>query len=186
MKTVQVEGKYRHFVTGEFKSQAVRMTDDDYSKALDSLVITCVDVVAVHKGEILLGKRAIEPNPDWWVAGGRMMPGESFEEAAARNVKRELGLDVEPYLFEYLNTHSVVWPTRAQPPQDHGCHEVIITMVLPLTNEEVDNIKPNQEYERLWWLPVKKVVSNHSQFHPALVQHARDVINFLAKQYHCH
>ncbi len=169
----------RHYVTGDFKSHAVRMSEDDYSKALDSLVITCVDIVVAHKGLMLIGKRTIEPQSGWWIIGGRMIPGESFTEAAARNVKRELNLNIKPFRFKYLNTQSMVLPIRAQPPKNHGCHMVSIAMTLTITNKEAKDIKLNEEYEELKWMSPKDIIKeNLLKPHPALVQHAKDLIAF--------
>lgn len=175
MEAVKVDGRYRHFVTGEFNSHAGFLPDEIYTKVLDNIVITCVDIVVVHQGKILLGKRAIEPNKDWWVVGGRMKPGESFEDAAARNIKRELNLEAQPSSFQYLNTQSLVWPSRAQAPKEHGCHDVVITMVLRITAEEKKNIKPNNEYEEIRWISPSEILTGCFKPHPALVQHAKDL-----------
>ena len=113
MKVVRVEESYRHFVTGEFKSHAEFLPDEIYSKVLDNIVITCVDIIVCHAGKMLLGKRAIEPQSDWWIIRGKMKPGESFNEAATRNVRRELGLNIKPYLFQYLSSTSLVWVSSA-------------------------------------------------------------------------
>jgi len=169
----------RHYVAPDFKSYAVRMSDGDYSKALDSLVIACVDIVIVHKELMLIGKRTVEPQSGWWIIGGRMIPGESFTEAAARNVKRELSLNIKPFRFKYLNTQSMVSPIRAQPPKNHGCHTVSIAMTLTITNNEAKDIKSSEEYEELKWMSPKDIVNGNSlKPHPALVQHAKDLIDF--------
>lgn len=42
--------------------------------------------------QVLLGKRIVEPQPDWWFMGGRMRCGESPEASVVRLVKRELQL----------------------------------------------------------------------------------------------
>lgn len=55
----------RHFVTGEFKPPAAFLSDEDYSKMLDSMVIACIDCILLNrKGEMLLGKRKSEPLKD--------------------------------------------------------------------------------------------------------------------------
>jgi hypothetical protein len=59
------------------------MPDEEYGRALDCLVKACCDViVSVADGaraagtdmeeKIFLGRRQVEPQPDWWFIGGRM------------------------------------------------------------------------------------------------------------------
>ena len=70
-----------HFVTGDFRPQKVFLPDKEYGLALDALVKGCADVL-LTRGEgaslrILLGKRKVEPQPDWWFVGGRTRPGDT-------------------------------------------------------------------------------------------------------------
>lgn len=162
-----------HFVTGKFISRTQRLTDIEYAAALDSLVIACVDCVLTCKNEILIGRRMREPQADWWVIGGRMQPGETFAESAARHCRRELSLTIAPDRFRYLNTVSQVWGRRAQPPQENGCHTVAITMTAEVTPTERAAIKPNDEYRTVWWLPLRDVATEKS-FHQSLRQCAKD------------
>ena len=53
-------------------------------------------VVRDARGRVLLVRRANEPSRGLWsVPGGRIEPGESAREAAAREVREETGLEVE-------------------------------------------------------------------------------------------
>jgi len=168
----------RHFVTGNFKSHATYLSDEDYAKVLDNVVIACVDCILVNKdGEMLLGKRTFEPQPDWWIVGGRMQPGESFELAATRILKRELSLAIAPSRFHYLATYSFVWARRAESPQENGSHTISIIMVAQLKDAEIAKITPNKEHEKLQWIQPKKVLRETS-FHPGLRKYARDLINY--------
>lgn len=80
-----------------------------YTEIIEVLPIFCVDVVAQNaRGEYLLIKRANEPKKDeWWVIGGRVLKGETLEDAAIRKVKEETSLqvrDIRPIgYFELLN-----------------------------------------------------------------------------------
>jgi hypothetical protein len=70
-----------HFITstdGSFTSHRKFLSDETYSEALDSIVKGCSDVLIVDstKTKVLLGKRLVHPQPDYWFMGGRMMPGE--------------------------------------------------------------------------------------------------------------
>jgi 8-oxo-dGTP diphosphatase len=53
-------------------------------------------VVVVRDGEVLLGRRAKDPNRGKWVVpGGGVRPFESVAEAGRRELREETGLDVE-------------------------------------------------------------------------------------------
>ena len=69
---------------------------DEYKKIIEVLPILCVDVVVRSKnGQCLLIKRANEPLKGvWWVIGGRVMKGETLEQAAVRKVREEAGMNV--------------------------------------------------------------------------------------------
>ena len=125
-----------HFVTGDFTPQKVFLPDREYGLALDALVKGCADVL-LTRGEgaalrILLGKRKVEPQPDWWFVGGRTRPGDTPAEGAARNVKRELGLAIETRRFVHVNTYSFVWNYRQQAPTTNGTADASTVFELPL------------------------------------------------------
>ena len=70
---------------------------EQYKQIIEVLPILCVDVVVTNtRGEYLLIRRANEPRKgQWWVIGGRLLKGETLEEAVVRKVKEETSLNVE-------------------------------------------------------------------------------------------
>ena len=70
---------------------------DKYVDIVKDLPILCADIVLQNtRGEYLLIKRNNEPLKDeWWVIGGRVLKGETMEEAAIRKVKQETGLQIK-------------------------------------------------------------------------------------------
>lgn len=70
---------------------------EHYQQIIEVLPILCVDVVVKNsRGEILLIKRDNEPRQgEWWVIGGRVLKGETLEQAVIRKVQEETGLTVE-------------------------------------------------------------------------------------------
>ena len=67
-----------------------------YKRIIDLLPILCVDAAVLHKGKYILVKRKNEPvKGGWWVPGGRVLKGETMEEAVIRKTKEELGIKVK-------------------------------------------------------------------------------------------
>ncbi len=59
-------------------------------------LIPCVGGIVRHDGRLLLVRRGQEPaRGTWSVPGGRVEPGESDQQATAREVLEETGLRVE-------------------------------------------------------------------------------------------
>ncbi len=55
-----------------------------------------VDCVSVKDGKVLLVKRAHKPFNGYWVLpGGHVEQGETIRDAAVREMREELGLDIE-------------------------------------------------------------------------------------------
>jgi mutator protein MutT len=56
-----------------------------------------VGAIVIHEGRVLLIKRGKEPlKGRWLVPGGTVELGETLEEAVAREVREETGLEVRP------------------------------------------------------------------------------------------
>ncbi len=68
-----------------------------YNKIIEVLPILCVDVIIRNsQGHCLLIKRFNEPKKGlWWVIGGRVLKGESCNEAAIRKIREEVSLSVQ-------------------------------------------------------------------------------------------
>ncbi len=177
----------RQYVTGERQKLGTFLPDATYAAALDALVICCADAVILHQGLWLIAKRAWEPHPDWWVIGGRMRKGELIEQALRRNLRRELHLDIpEDRLRNIIGYYSQIWDTRAWEPTTNGCHVFSITTAVHLTDEEKASIQLNEEYTGSQWLDPSQVIEHADQFHPCLVQIARDIIHSIVVGYGSH
>lgn len=165
------------YVTGTQQKAGTFMSDATYSEALDALVVCCADAAVLHQGLWLIAKRVWEPLPDWWVIGGRMRKAELIEQAVRRNLRRELHLDIpEDRLLHIISYYSQIWDTRAWEPTTNGCHVFTITTAVHLTDEEKAHIQLNEEYADSQWVDPLQVIENSDQFHPCLVQVARDII----------
>lgn len=125
----------------------------------------------------MIARRAWEPQPDWWVIGGRMWKAELIEQALQRNLRRELQLDLpEDRLRSIIGYYNQIWDTRAQEPTTNGCHVFSITTAVQLTEAEKACMQLNEEYTDSQWVNPLHVIENADQFHPCLVQVARDIL----------
>jgi len=166
----------RHFQDGPFTSQRKRLPSVQYAMVIDNGIRSTADALLTKRGKVLIGKRRRHPCPTDWVIGGGRDPGESFRESIARNVKRELRIEISPERFHMVNrTYSLVWPTRAHPPQDHGCHDDSHLFWAEISAEEAARIRHNEEYSEIKWISPRKIAAD-DQYKPALRQMCRDLI----------
>eukprot|EP00930_Biecheleria_cincta_P007948 TRINITY_DN109276_c0_g1_i1.p1 TRINITY_DN109276_c0_g1~~TRINITY_DN109276_c0_g1_i1.p1 ORF type:complete len:240 (-),score=53.73 TRINITY_DN109276_c0_g1_i1:28-747(-) len=164
------------FITGDFTPHHLFLEDAEYGRALDALVKAVSDVLvtSADASKIYLGLRKVEPQPDWWYIGGRAKPGETPQQAAARNVRRELGLDLSASRFTVIANYSFVWAFRQQPPSDHGTADISTVHRLTLLPEEEAKVKLDEnEYRDARWFDCDEVLAG--EFHPALKQAIQDL-----------
>lgn len=81
------------------ESRLIKMTkpslipENLYKEIVSRLPICCIDVLVVFAGKFLLVKRKKIPfRNKWWLAGGRLFLGESFDAGLKRKLKEELGI----------------------------------------------------------------------------------------------
>ncbi|TDC61124.1 NUDIX hydrolase [Micromonospora sp. KC207] len=118
------------------------LPDDDYARTLDNLVQANVDVIVhTRDGRVLLGYRKDLPLRDmFWVFGGRMKVGETLVNAAARALKRELGLDIgqKPVVLNHI--YNVMWGSRSVAPEKRGFQTLLSLMTYECTDDEARSL----------------------------------------------
>ena len=108
---------------------------EHYKKILEVLPVLCVDIIIRNQNEeCLLIKRVNEPmKGQWWVIGGRVLKGESLEQAAKRKVREEVGLEVEKVEpVGYYEDVSGINPFESATP----LHSVSIVFLTHIQNEQ--------------------------------------------------
>lgn len=69
--------------------------DEEWATIVRHVPIVSVDLVVVHDGGVVLGKRTNQPAAgEWFVPGGRVQKGERLDEAVDRVAREELGVAV--------------------------------------------------------------------------------------------
>ncbi len=130
----------------------VFLPEDIYSKALDSLIVVCADIIPINRKKrlIYLASRKIKPVIGWWFIGGRIFAGEKEVDAASRIFKRETSISILPERFKFFSSHRYFMDVRAQPPQDSPCDMLGFNFTVELKPKEFKkaskNLDPN-EYE---------------------------------------
>jgi ADP-ribose pyrophosphatase YjhB (NUDIX family) len=155
------------------------LPSEEYSRALDYLVIACVDVAFLHDNKILIGKRNVYPKKGWWIIGGRMISGESPVKTAQRKAFQEAGLEIDLTRYVYINAYSTCFAQRSQEPQNNGLHSINLTYLLLLNDHEKEQIKLiNTEYEDLRWIKLDQVgsfIDVNDELDRALLQIVQDI-----------
>lgn len=160
------------YIEKGFRSYYSFIDGTAYAAALDSLVFACVDILVICDNLVLLGKRTRDPEPNWFMFGGRMRPGETLQASAKRLIAVEMGLDISEERFDFLTCWSAAWKHRAHPPFDHGSHNVSMTMVLELSIDEEAVIWLNDEYSASKKMSLVGILEDKT-LHPSLRQCVR-------------
>lgn len=148
----------------------VFLSDEIYGDVLKSKVINCVDLLPVLSEEgqvrVFLGLRNQEPMKDWWVFGGAHTIRQAPTESLSLRIKTEMGIEIDPSRFIFLDTASMPWPTREQEPKGAGCHMSSWMYAAELTPEEFDQININGEYADTCLVDADDVLGG--DYHPVL------------------
>jgi len=110
-----------------------------YEEIRRRLPIPSVDVLPVYGGRLLLLRRRNDPGRGlWWTSGGRIRLGETLEQAAARELAEETGLQAEGLEVRGVMCH--FWP-RAQ----------FVTAFLR-ADVSTDEVRFNSEHSEHVWI----------------------------------
>jgi colanic acid biosynthesis protein WcaH len=123
---------------------------EQYQQIIEVLPILCVDVVIKNsRGEYLLIKRDNEPRKgEWWVIGGRLLKGETLEQAVVRKIREEIGLNVEAVQpIGYYEAVSQENPF-GQAPRLHAVSVVFSTVVDSNQQIKLDDQSTDWKYSK--------------------------------------
>jgi colanic acid biosynthesis protein WcaH len=82
-----------------------------YNEIVKLMPIVSVEALIIINDKLLFLKRKNQPaKGQWWLPGGRIYKGESFEETLRREIKEETGLQVKS--FKFINVYSRIFPER--------------------------------------------------------------------------
>jgi len=137
--------------------------EDEWKIIVRKMPIVSVDLIVLHKGGVVLGKRRNEPaKGEWFVPGGRVKKGERLEDAVHRIAREELGTDVE--IKEMLGVYEHFYNTADIP--DASKHYVAVAFVVTPIDEKF--VPDNQHTEF-------RVFTSADGLHPYVKQYMADV-----------
>ncbi|MGO8957126.1 MAG: NUDIX hydrolase [Streptosporangiaceae bacterium] len=122
-------------------------------------------------GRILLFRAQLSsrsPQPWWELPGGGIEPGESYQQAAVREVREETGLLISPaQVGPPLWRRSATWT-------GHGIrrlqHEVVAAVRIDASEPEITDggrtPEERDEYVASRWWPVPELLASTERFYP--------------------
>ncbi|WP_044874952.1 GDP-mannose mannosyl hydrolase [Pseudomonas sp. LFM046] len=131
------------------------LSNETFRTVVASAPLVSIDLVVKNEGgEVLLGQRLNRPAQGFWfVPGGRILKGESLDEAFRRLTFGELGRLFERSegnflgIFEHFYKDSVFGAGETGP----DTHYVVLAYQLILSGDVVLSLPDTQHGEYGWW-----------------------------------
>ncbi len=127
--------------------------------------LVAIDLVVRNtQGEVLLGWRTNRPAKDsWYTPGGRILKGETLDEAFRRVVQGELGIDKERAQARLLGVFEHFHPENFAGVPGITTHYVVLAYTF--THDLDLEALPRAQHSRYRWWPVEAALQ-HPQVHP--------------------
>jgi colanic acid biosynthesis protein WcaH len=122
---------------------------EEYENIREKVPLSCVDLVLVHEGKVLLFLRVNDPlKGEWWLPGGRILKGETLEEAAQRKARQEIGIEVT--LLRQIGTYETFGKSSSRG-REFAVHTVNVTF-LAKPKEQNFQIQLDDQTEEYKWV----------------------------------
>ncbi len=92
---VELAGKLWRQMPRQFRRWGVLLTESRFT-------VTAGAVVIDDRGRVLLLRHRFRPASGWGIPGGFLKPGEQPEDAIRRELREEIGLEVEAIEFAFI------------------------------------------------------------------------------------
>lgn len=127
------------------------LSEADFRHAIASVPLVSVDLLLVHNGNLLLGRRRDEPARDtWFVPGGRIRRGEAIAEALRRVWQAEIVGDMPVGAPQLVGAHEHFYDC-AFDGSEVATHYVVLAYRFDMA-EKVD-LQPRSHGDT-WWAPI--------------------------------
>ena len=139
------------------------ISDELYRRIHEVLPIACVDILLTTGNSFLLAKRSNKPaQGQWFFPGGRILKGETLEDAVRRKAKEEIGTEI--LIREIIGVEETIFPDGPFGGPTHTINVVFLaTAVQPENVISLDT--QNDEYkwfsyiDNTWHPYVKKFLT---------------------------
>lgn len=122
-----------------------------YCEIHQVMPIPCVDLIIIRGEQALLGKRSNKPVlGQWWFPGGRVKKGETLDQAAIRQGKRELGLSLVVSDIEQIGVDTTIFEDDG--PYGWTTHTINVVYLVNI-DEEIE-VVPDDQHSEFKWIEV--------------------------------
>ncbi len=123
------------------------ISDDMYDVIKKSFPIPCIDLIIQNSaGEVLLLKRENEPAKNqWWFPGGRILFGETRNEAVARKIKQECG--ISGTVIEDLGTFDLFLTFKSTEEDQVLSHGISTFFLVRVDSDTIQLDNQSSEYQ---------------------------------------
>jgi len=121
----------------------------------DFIGVGCGAIIINNKDEILLLKRSSRSRTEpgtWSRPGGQVEYGEIAEEAVKREIKEELGIDIE--VVRFLEMTQTI---------EDGKHWIALGFLARHVSGEPRNLEP-KKHDEVKWFPLSKLPNNLNSY----------------------
>ncbi|MEP7339500.1 MAG: NUDIX domain-containing protein [Acidobacteriota bacterium] len=94
---VELAGKLWRRLPKQVRRWGVRLKESSFT-------VTAGAVILDERGRVLLLRHRFRPGSGWGIPGGFLKPGEQPDEAIRRELREEIGLEVETVEFALIRT----------------------------------------------------------------------------------
>jgi colanic acid biosynthesis protein WcaH len=128
------------------------LNHEDFLSVVRNTPLVSIDLVVTDAdGRLLLGLRTNEPaRGSWFVPGGRILKGESLEQAFARICATELGLPLQLDTARLLGVYTHLYDTNFAGAPGVSTHYVVLAYRLPLAALPAELPRAQHSSYR-WW-----------------------------------
>lgn len=149
------------------------LSEADFRHAIASVPLVSVDLLLVHAGHLLLGRRRDEPARDtWFVPGGRIRRGEAIVHALRRVWRAEIIGDMPAASPQLVGAYEHFYE-RAFDGSAVATHYVVLAYRIDLA-ETVD-LQPSS-HDDTWWVSIENCPKVHdgAPVHPNAMAYVRE------------
>jgi len=139
-------------------------TDISFKEIRKKVPMLTVDGIIIEKGKILLIKRRTPPYKDHWaLPGGFVELNETLEEAVAREIKEETGLETKP--VKLIGAYS-------DPKRDPRGHTITVAYLLRIIS---GNLETTPEAKDVRFFALDSLPENLAFDHEKIINGAKEI-----------